>query len=46
MPGSKELEDITCPYCGHRIQRTSNGVFRVHALSPQQETDYNAKTPL
>ena len=46
MPATKEREDITCPYCSHTIQRTSNGVFRTHALSLQQEADYNANHPL
>lgn len=42
MPGTKEKEHITCPYCSHTVQRTSNGVFRTHALTPQQEAEYNA----
>jgi DNA-directed RNA polymerase subunit RPC12/RpoP len=45
MPGTKEMEDITCPYCSHTIQRISNGVFRTHALTPEQEARYNAANP-
>jgi DNA-directed RNA polymerase subunit RPC12/RpoP len=36
MPGTKEKEDISCPYCGHTITRMSNGVFRTHELSEEQ----------
>ena len=46
MPGSKEREDITCPYCHHTITCTSNGVFRTHALSSKQEAEFNAEHPL
>lgn len=46
MPGTKEPEDITCPYCRHSITRRSNGAFQTHALTPQQEADYNNKHPI
>lgn len=46
MPGTKESEDITCPYCGHTITRRSNGVFNTHALSVEHETKFNAEHPL
>jgi DNA-directed RNA polymerase subunit RPC12/RpoP len=42
MPGTKEREDITCPYCGHTIMRISNGLFSTHALSAEQEAKFNA----
>lgn len=41
MPGSKEREDITCPYCGYRYTRSSNGFFRTYALTAEQEADFN-----
>lgn len=37
MPGSKESEDITCPYCRNTITRRSNGSFRTHALPEDQQ---------
>ena len=40
MPGTKEKEPITCPYCGHTIQRTSNGWWNTEALTEQQQKDY------
>ncbi|GAJ65787.1 hypothetical protein JFPO14_contig00039-0013 [Edwardsiella piscicida] len=46
MPGTKEPEDITCPYCHHTITRRSNGVFQTHALSSAQEAKYNLESPL
>jgi DNA-directed RNA polymerase subunit RPC12/RpoP len=46
MPGSKESEDITCPYCRYTITRNSNGGFRTHALSSEQEAEFNAEYPL
>lgn len=46
MPGTKEREDISCPYCGHTITRISNGFFRTHALSPEQEVEFNNTHPL
>lgn len=46
MPGTKEREDITCPYCGHTIQRMCNGVWRTHALSKEQEERYNREHPI
>jgi DNA-directed RNA polymerase subunit RPC12/RpoP len=46
MPGTRESEDITCPYCNHTITRRSNGLFRTHALSPDREAQYNLDHPL
>ena len=41
MPGTKEKEDIDCPYC-HKLlrQQISNGFFRTSALTPEQEELY------
>ena len=38
MPGSKEREDINCPYnnCNYRYTRRSNGYFRTFEL-PENE---------
>jgi len=46
MPGTKEREDITCPHCGHTIQRMCNGVWRTHAVSTEQEAEYERKHPV
>ena len=40
MPGTKEKEPITCPYCGHTIQRTSNGWWNVRPLTDEQKRDF------
>jgi hypothetical protein len=40
MPGTKEKEPITCPYCGHTIERTSNGWWNTSELSEQEQQDY------
>ncbi|MFL1916795.1 hypothetical protein ACJW8B_15570 [Plesiomonas shigelloides] len=39
MPGTKESEDITCPYsgCGYTITRRSNGYFVTHALPEDKQ---------
>lgn len=40
MPGTKEKEDICCPYCGNTITRRSNGAFRTHKLeTPSKQRD-------
>jgi len=46
MPGTKEREDITCPNCGYTYTQVSNGFFQTKALSPQEEADFNARSPL
>lgn len=46
MPGTKESEDISCPYCSHTITRRSNGFFQTHELSPEHEAEYNEQHPL
>lgn len=40
MPGTKEKEPITCPYCGHTIQRTSNGWWNTAALTEEQQKEF------
>lgn len=37
MPGSKESEEITCPYCSYTVTRRSNGVFQTHELPKDQQ---------
>ena len=43
MPGTKESEEITCPYCNHTLTRRSNGFFKTNALSPDLEAEFNTK---
>jgi len=45
MPGTKEREDITCPYCGHTYTRISNGFFQTRALTQEEESDFNLNNP-
>jgi len=40
MPGTKEKEAITCPYCGHTIERMCNGWWNTAALSEQEQQEY------
>jgi hypothetical protein len=40
MPGTKEKEPITCPYCSYTIERTSNGWWNTAALSEEEQQDY------
>lgn len=37
MPGTKESEDITCPYCMNTIHRRSNGVFVTSPVSESKK---------
>jgi hypothetical protein len=46
MPGTKESEDITCPYCNYTYTQRSNGVFQTHALGKEQEDKYNKEHPI
>ena len=45
MPGSKEPEEIRCPYdgCDGEFLRSSNGYFRTHKLSKDEIAEYNAR---
>ena len=40
MPGTKEKEPITCPYCNYTIERTSNGWWNTAELNEQQQNDF------
>jgi DNA-directed RNA polymerase subunit RPC12/RpoP len=40
MPGTKEKEPITCPYCYHTIERTTNGTWNVREASEQEQKDF------
>ena len=42
MPGTKEPEDISCPYCGHTTRRTSNGSFMTTKMSPDAEREWSS----
>jgi DNA-directed RNA polymerase subunit RPC12/RpoP len=46
MPGTKEREDISCPYCSYTIQRICNGGWRTLALSTEYEQEYNREHPM
>jgi len=39
MPGTKEKESVTCPYCGHSIERMCNGWWNSAALTDQEQSD-------
>ncbi|MGT2473680.1 hypothetical protein [Paraburkholderia terrae] len=45
-PGGSEPEPITCPHCAHTYNQRSSGTFRTHALSAEQEKEYNEKHPI
>ena len=40
VPGTKEKEPITCPYCRHTIERICNGWWNTADLSDQEQLDY------
>ena len=40
MPGTKEKEPITCPYCHHTIERMCNGWWIISSLSEKEQNDY------
>jgi hypothetical protein len=46
MPGTKELEDIVCPYCNYITQEICNGSWQTYALTTEQEVEYNTKHPI
>jgi transposase-like protein len=46
FPGGKESEPITCPHCAHTYNQRSSGTFRTHALSEEQEKQYNDEHPI
>jgi DNA-directed RNA polymerase subunit RPC12/RpoP len=40
MPGTKEKEQITCPYCGHIIERMCNGWWNTSSLSKEEQQSF------
>jgi DNA-directed RNA polymerase subunit RPC12/RpoP len=36
---------IVCPHCGHSEPRGEESVFLAHALTPEQEAEFNQKHP-
>lgn len=40
MPGTKEREPITCPYCHHTIERMTNGWWNVSAATEEEQQKY------
>lgn len=43
MPGTKEKEPITCPYCGHTIERMCNGWWVVSKLTTDEQNNFYIK---
>jgi hypothetical protein len=50
FPGKKtnanDPDNVICPHCGHTETRWSNSVFLVHALTPEEEAEFNKDNPL
>jgi hypothetical protein len=44
--GGTERGKITCPHCGLLVHGDSQSVFLTHALSPDQESDFDSRHPL
>lgn len=40
IPGTKEKEPITCPYCSYTIERTTNGWWNTATLSEKEQQVY------
>ena len=40
MPGTKEREPITCPYCHHTIERITNGWWNVSPATEEELKKY------
>ena len=40
MPGTKEREAITCPYCHHTIERITNGSWSVSPATAEELKNY------
>lgn len=36
-------QEIICPHCGHKETLWTNSVFLVHALSAEEEEEFNAE---
>lgn len=47
MPGTKEREDVVCPWCG-TVARTEvvNGLMRTTKATPSEEAEFNHSNPL
>lgn len=43
MPGTKEKEPISCPYCGYTIERISNGWWNTRKLTEKELEEYKKK---
>jgi hypothetical protein len=39
-------EQYTCPHCGHMQTTFGNGIVLVHALTEEQEEEFNRANPL
>lgn len=44
--GGNEPGVIICPHCGHEEGGIDTGIYLVHALSEQEEADFNMQNPL
>jgi len=44
MPGTKEREPITCPYCHYTIERMSNGWWIVTPATEEEIEEYLKKS--
>jgi DNA-directed RNA polymerase subunit RPC12/RpoP len=40
MPGTREKEPITCPYCDHTIERMTDGWWHVAAATEKEISDF------
>jgi hypothetical protein len=43
--GEEQAGHIVCPHCGQAETGWSNSVFLVHALSPEEEKEFNLMNP-
>jgi hypothetical protein len=44
--GVKTPQEIICPHCEHKETLWSDHVFLVHALSAEEEAEFNAANPI
>jgi len=42
---TRALGSVICPHCGHPETRESNSIFLVHALTPEDEAEFNKNNP-
>jgi hypothetical protein len=45
-PGAARVAEYTCPHCGHLQIAFGHATVLVHALSEEQEEEYNRMHPL